>query len=429
MHRQKKIIVLAALTALCCLTSLTLRAQTRISSPYSRYGLGSINQSTNARTLGMGSVSQAISGSLDINFNNPASYSYFENQSFVFNGGIRSRQTELETSTQTGSASYTSLGYLQFGAPVTRWMGISFGLIPFSNVGYDITEEYILQDIGRVMYEYEGTGGINQFYIGTGISITPKLSAGINATYFFGGLDFMRSSLFPDSANYLDTRINDRQSPGDIGLNYGILYRTNVGKTNYLKLGATFSNKTSIKTHRDYLVESIKKSSEEVITIVDTVAFDEGVTGDIILPARVGIGFVYGKHRLWELAGDFTWENWADYEAFERRDSLQNSFTAALGYEVSPQSTSVSPYWKKVKYRLGARYHKSYLEMRGTQLNQYGISFGLGLPIPKSASSIDLGVEFGQLGTTDNNLIKENYVKITLGLSIFERWFIKRKYD
>lgn len=429
MYRQKRIITVALALAIFCLTSITLRSQTRISSPYSRYGIGTLNQTTNARTLGMGGVNQAMASRLYINYDNPATYSRFMQQSFVFNGGLRSQQTELSTNNQTEQSNYTSLGYLQFGTPVTKWLGVSFGLIPFSNVGYNINDDYVLDDIGHVVYQYEGTGGINQFYLGTGVSITDELSIGINATYYFGRMDFTRSSLFPDSINYLDTRITETQSPGDLALSYGIHYEREVKEDHKLSLGATFSNKSSIRTNRDYLVESMKVTSNDISAVFDTIVQNQGEKGSIVLPNRFGAGFVYSKTNSWQLAGDFTYENWESYESFGLQDSLKNSFTAALGYEVSPQSTSISPYWKKVNYRLGAKYHKSYLQLRGTQLNQFGISFGFGFPVPGSASTIDLGVELGQLGTTDNNLIKEKYVKFSLGLSIFERWFIQRKYD
>ena len=429
MYRQKRIIIVAAAIVITCLSSISLKSQTRISSPYSRYGVGSLTQTTNARTLGLGGVSQALHDPVYINYDNPATYTAFRQQSFVFNGGIRSQQTELSTVNKTEKSNYTSLGYLQFGTPITDWMKASFGLIPYSNVGYNINNSQTKDDIGNVLYHYEGSGGINQFYIGSGFSITPDLSVGFNATYYFGRMDFERSSMFPDSMNYLDIRISDRQSPGDIGLSFGATYKTELSEDYTMRFGATFSNKTDLRVNRDYIVESMKKTSESVTTVFDTIQKDIGHKGNIVLPSRFGGGFSLSKNELWELAGDFTYERWEDYKAFGVKDSLQNSLTAALGYEFSPRSTSVSSYFKRMDFRLGAQYHQSYLQLRETQLNKFGISFGLGFPVPKSASKIDLGVELGQMGTTDNKLVKERYIKLTVGLSIFERWFVKRKYD
>ncbi|MFO8086492.1 MAG: hypothetical protein R6T91_01630 [Bacteroidales bacterium] len=426
---RKKPLFVAMIALLLLLGSESLKAQTRIASPYSRYGIGNLSQTTNARTLGMGGVNQALSSRLYINYDNPATYSKFSQQSFVFNGGLRSQQTKLSTSDQNEQFNYTSLGYLQFGMPVTKWMGLSFGLMPYSNVGYNINDEYTYTDIGRVVYNYEGTGGINQFYLGSGFSITDKLSVGFNAVYYFGSMDFMRSSMFPDSVNILDTRITESQRPSDVAFNFGVHYETKIKEDYHLAFGATFSSRSAVGGRRDYLVESMKTTSQGLFAIYDTIAMDFGQQGDIVMPARLGGGVMFTKDGSWTLATDFTYENWENYESFGVKDSLQNSFSAAVGFEISPKSTSVSPYWKKVQYRLGSSYRQSYLQLRETQLNQFGISFGFGFPVPGSSSTIDLGVEVGQLGTTDHDLIEEKYVKVSLGLSIFERWFIQRKYD
>lgn len=430
MYRKEKsqVISVVVLLLACCISS-TLKSQTRISSPYSRYGIGSLNQITNARTLGMGGVDQALASSLYINFNNPATYTSFRNKSFVFNGGLRTQQTTLKTKDKSEESNYTSLGYLEFGTPITKWMGASFGLIPYSNVGYNIIDKQVLDEIGAVNYSYEGSGGINQFYLGTGFSLTDHLSVGVNAIYYFGKMNFTRSSSFPDSSNYLDIRITDRQSPGDIGWNFGLHYKKNLGEDHSISLGASYGMQNSIKAKRDYLVESLRSSSDLITSVQDTIRFNEGNKGNIILPSNFGIGFTYSKKGIWQISGDFKYSNWENYKAFGNEDSLQNSFRGALGFEFSPKSTTVSGYWKKLYYRLGVNYHQSYLQLRETQISKYGMSFGLGFPVPKSASTIDLGIEFGQMGTTDNNLIKENYIKVSLGLSIFERWFRQRKYN
>jgi hypothetical protein len=64
------------------------------------------------------------------------------------------------------------------------------------------------------------------------------------------------------------------------------------------------------------------------------------------------------------------------------------------------------------------------------------MSFGLGIPInviPKSNTNINFGANFGNLGTTNDGLIKEKYVGLFFGISITpgvgDLWFLKRKYD
>jgi len=60
------------------------------------------------------------------------------------------------------------------------------------------------------------------------------------------------------------------------------------------------------------------------------------------------------------------------------------------------------------------------------------MSFGVGLPVgtPRNPfSNANIGLEFGKRGTTDANLVKENFVNINISLSLNDRWFQKRKYD
>jgi hypothetical protein len=86
-------------------------------------------------------------------------------------------------------------------------------------------------------------------------------------------------------------------------------------------------------------------------------------------------------------------------------------------------------------YRLGLRYADTYLNLYDTQIKQYGISFGLGIPLVQtfSFSQLNVGFEFGKRGTTENNLLQENYLAFQVGFTImphkYDGWFYKRKYD
>ncbi len=136
-----------------------------------------------------------------------------------------------------------------------------------------------------------------------------------------------------------------------------------------------------------------------------------------------------GKTDKWLVGSDFQWQQWEKYSYFGITDSLKNSMRFSLGGAFTPSVSTVSGYWQRITYRGGIRYTKSYLELRNERINEFGISLGIGLPLPRTRSTINLAAEFGSRGTIANNLIKESFVKFTLGLSIFERWFIIKKYD
>jgi hypothetical protein len=86
-------------------------------------------------------------------------------------------------------------------------------------------------------------------------------------------------------------------------------------------------------------------------------------------------------------------------------------------------------YFKLVRYRAGFRYHQTYLQLRETPVNEWAFSFGMSLPIRKSFSQIHLAAEYGQRGTISNSLIQENFLRLTLGFTLNDLWFVQRKYD
>jgi lipopolysaccharide assembly outer membrane protein LptD (OstA) len=141
-----------------------------------------------------------------------------------------------------------------------------------------------------------------------------------------------------------------------------------------------------------------------------------------------GFGAGFEKQDKWMVGGDFKWQNWKNYRAFDMSDSLVNSFEIHAGVEYLPDINSYTNYLKHIRYRLGFTYNSSYLKLRGEHLNEYAISLGFGLPFRGMKTGLNLAGEFGSLGTTQSNLIKETYFKFVVGFSIYERWFVKRKY-
>ena len=112
---------------------------------------------------------------------------------------------------------------------------------------------------------------------------------------------------------------------------------------------------------------------------------------------------------------------------------LVNSQSFAGGAQLTPNINAVSGYWSVVDYRLGANYTNTYLKINGTNINQYGISLGLGLPIPNerrgSYYKVNIAAEIGRRGTLDNSLVREGYFNLHIGFTINDKWFQKYKFD
>ncbi len=379
--------------------------------------------------MSMGGIKYAWRDSRLINPANPASYTAFDSLSFLFEGALYSSISTLKSAELSEESRSASLNYLTFGFPVAKWWRASFGLLPYSNVGYQVVQENEIENVGMARFLNDGSGGLNQVYFGSGIKINDNLSIGANASFVFGTIDRGVSVTFPDSGFYMSTRVDNSIAANDFMFSYGLQYTKPMKNDLSYTLGLTFSNQTKLRADKDYLVRSFYGEQSNVRFYRDTIQYSTGIKGDIILPSSIGAGIVLQKTDKWLLGADFTWQNWKNFKQFGRSDSLDNRVTLSLGGQFTPDKYSIFSYWERLTYRFGFRYTNSSLNLEGNQLQEYGISFGVGFPVWKSRSNMNLGVELGRWGTTKDNLIQENFIRFIFAISIYENWFVKPKYN
>ena len=377
----------------------------------------------------MGGISYAFNNPCGINYSNPASYTAFDTTSFVFETGVNSNIVQLNSKSLSQKSSYTSLAYIMLGFPVAKWWGASVGLLPYSSVGYKISDEETIVNIGRQECLYEGSGGLNQFYLGNAFKINKNLSVGFNTAFLFGSLDKTNTVTFPDSSNYLAVRLFNSTKINDFLFTYGLQYQKSLKNDVKLRFGLVYNASANFSARQDSLAYRFFLASNGQESNRDTIVNSDDTKGVVALPHGLGGGFTIGITDRWLAGMDYQSQNWEKFSAFGEKDSLKNSWTASVGAEFTPKNTAVSGYWKKVHYRLGARYNKTYLQLKNNQLEEIAVSFGFGLPLKRSKTSVNLGFELGQRGTTQDNLIKENFGRILFSLSVYERWFIKRRFE
>ena len=425
MNNLKKIFIVCGVAIL---TTFTAHSQTRISSPYSRYGVGDLQNNIYLRNISMGGISIGYRNSNCVNYSNPASYTAIDTNSFVFESGLNSQSSHLSTTDLSQNSNYSSLSYLVFGFPVTKWWKSSLGLLPFSSVGYKISDFQTMPEVGRKNCIYEGSGGLNQFYWGNAFQIK-NFSFGFNTSLIFGYLNKTSTEEYPDSINYLDLSLSNSTRVTDFLFNYGAQYQKTFKNGFQFCIGLVYSASTKLAAKQDSFAYTYISAGAGYQTIRDTIVNSDNTKGKIVLPQSFGGGFSLGKKDKWLVGMDYQMQDWSKFSLFGEKDSLKNSWTTSIGAEFIPNNSSLTGYWKKVRYRVGARYSQTYLDLRNTQLNDYSVSFGLGLPLKRSKTMINIGFEAGQRGTTSNNLIKDQYARVILSLSLYEFWFIKHRFD
>ena len=137
----------------------------------------------------------------------------------------------------------------------------------------------------------------------------------------------------------------------------------------------------------------------------------------------------YDDHSDWLVGVDFTYAWWSQYKEYgETYDYFRNTFRVAAGMELKPNYQSASA-MRRVAYRIGGRYETYYADFGQRNLFGYAVNLGVGIPVRRSRSMINVGLEYGHVGRLKVGQIAENYFKIGVGFSSVETWFVKRKYD
>jgi hypothetical protein len=166
----------------------------------------------------------------------------------------------------------------------------------------------------------------------------------------------------------------------------------------------------------------------EVEYLIDTISYDVNNQAKLSMPQGIGFGIALQKNNRWILGADFNWTQWSHFAREGVTEALNDSWCVAAGFEYMPSYSSVSNYFRRAHYRLGGSFERGFLYLNDHHINKVGVSAGVSLPLPRSLSKVNFAVEVGQYGTKEDGLIKESYLKFDLGVSVFERWFVKRKY-
>lgn len=401
-------------------------AQSDISSPYSRFGLGVINQSqANTVLQGMGGLSNAVAGSSMLNNMNPASYASMDTLTFLFDAGFYMKTATYSTDKHTENGSNASFDYVSMGFTVTKWWKTGLGVVPFTNKDY--TAIISSRDPLSFSQDFKGAGGINEAYWANGFQVTKNLSLGFTGSFLFGTLSDETTVFFPDSTYLTPGRSTISTYINNFKFDLGAIYTFKLKNSSSLVLGLTYSLPMNFNSKRDVFVRSIVSHTTINEVPIDTLLYKHDEAVVIKYPQGFGVGLTYKKERFM-LGVDFNWDNWKGFSMNGVNDSLQNSWNIVIGGSYKPVSTSVSKYHTKMTYRFGVHFDQTYLRIYDTPINRFGLTFGLGLPMPKSLSAFNLAFEIGKMGTTRNHLVREMYFNISVGISIHNTWFVKRKY-
>jgi hypothetical protein len=396
-------------------------AQENTPSPYSFYGIGSARFKGTNDIVNMGGIS-VYADSTHINVLNPATYSNQKLTSFLI--GATSSFYNLNAGSQIEKAKKTTFDYLVMGFPVSKKMGVSFGLLPQSAVGYRFDNTKVENEISR----YSGRGGVNKVFLGSGYKINSKFSVGLDLQYFFGSIE-TEAQKFKNGVQFGSRELNDSYLSG-IGLNVGLTYDTKLNSKLNFKSSLVYSPEATLNSNNTRKVALISSSSAGVSQVsadIEKNVLDTKLT----MPSKLAIGAGVGN-RKWFVGGDVTFSGTASQaNRFESYSNVtfENSTKVAFGGFFIPKFDSYNNYFERITYRGGFRFENSGLVINNTAIKDRAMTLGLGLPISGTFSSLNIGAEYGVRGTVMKGLVREDYFSVSLGLIFSDKWFRKTLYN
>lgn len=410
--------------ALFACSSMTYAQLTSIS-PYSRIGVGDQRFDGFFINKHLGGIGVALIDSLHVNPLNPSSYAGLKLTAFEF--GVNAERWTLSTNSLSERNNLSYLSHLSLGFPVTKKIGAAFALYPYSNLGYDIQQPGVVQGLGDVTYTYQGEGDLNAFYGGVGYEPLRGFSIGLGVSYLFGTQDRKTSVEF-DSVGFYNTRYLSRLRFRNFVLDYGASYQFRLGKTQWT-LGATYGAKTPLSVLSDYAMYTYT-SVGGIESVKDSVINEVGAYADLVFPLNYGVGLSVGQKEKWFLGAEYVFSGWSQYRDVINGDTLANRRCFKIGGYWTPDATAPTGFFNKIQYRAGFYYAETPIYLSNTQVIDYGTSFGVALPFfARTFSTINLGMRWGVRGEVVDGLIKEDYFQFNFGLTMNDKWFVKRKID
>lgn len=417
------------LTLLIVLATTGVWAQADVDSPYSLFGVGQLaGNPMNARLKGMGGVSKAISLPGLINTGNPATLAKLDSLAFLFDAGMYFKTSNFSTSNKVEQGANASFDFVAMAFGLTDWWKTALGVQPYSTSGYKMVVDGYSDGMGSYHTVFRGAGGLNQAFWTNAFRIGNHFSIGANAYYVFGNSKEV-ATVYPDSTYILGARHSVDVMVSSFMFDYGIMYDTKIGSDMNLSFGLTYNQSVKLNGKKTTFIRSIMETMDtEIEYLIDTIAYTNNAQSKLTMPQGAGFGFALQKKNRWTLGADFSWTQWSHFKREGYTEPLKDSWRVAAGFEYLPTFSSVSSYFRRVHYRVGANYERGFLYLNDHYINKVSLSAGVSLPLPRSLSKVNLAIEVGQYGTKQSGLIQERYLKFDVGVSVFEYWFIKRRY-
>ena len=423
-----------ATLSLLLIFSHTVFSQKKLNSPYSRFNIGTLEPQGSYKSRAMGGIGVAMRDNSTIYYMNPASYSSLDTNSFTFDFGFDLGFSSLKQGDEKASSKDMNFNHLIMGFPLAKKWGMAIGLVPVSHGYYNIAKVSAAGDAdydsvaGSYSSSYKGSGNFSKAFVGTGANIYKGLSVGVNMTVMFGTLTRNSSIEFADLSSTYQT--TTKESMGVFGINFdvGLQYAAKIKDDYFLNAGLALVSEKSYKSK--YTHFSAIDFYAATGFLQDTLINIEDSSMPVKLPNMYKAGVAFGKTNKFVVGVDFAITPWSDANIPGPNSYVADSKTLSIGAEFIPEWYSAANIFRRLEYRAGAHIGDNYLSINGSQIKEKGASFGVGIPLRRTLSKINLFVDYSQRsGAESARLHEENVLTVGGSLNLHDFWFFKRRYN
>lgn len=421
--------------AIVCIATTGLYAQEGTVSPYSFFGIGDLRSTGTVENQMMGGIA-VYADSIHLNLRNPAAYAQlgpdvWDNKGLVvYTAGISNKRFRFRDFISEETSAVTNLDYLSLGFSVGNKLGMGFGIMPFTAVGYNFVDEQV-SGTEPLTNVFNGGGGLNRVYYSVGYEIIKNVSVGATVNYNFGTIDSERLQQLEGIQFGSFDRKNSRINGFDF--NYAINYTPAISDKYTLHTSVRVNTQGNLVSKNERRIGSFSIATGGSIEEINVDLEAQNLKNtEFKVPTTTTLGLGFGENRKWFVGGEYSFQALSAFEnAFLGVQNIvyKDASSFAFGGFVTPDSGPFASYLKRMTYRAGLRLDNTGMVVSDVDINNFGITFGVGLPLGQSLSNVNLGFELGQRGTTRANLVEESYFKINIGLSLNDRWFLKRKIN
>ncbi len=414
--------------ALLCLTAFGVYAQNGTVSPYSYFGVGDLRSGSTIENQMMGGLS-LYTDSIHLTLKNPAGYGKLRLTTYT--AGLSHKEISLNSFTEQEKSSVTNLEYLAIGFPISPKVSAGMGIRPFSSVGYDVLQETTNPDGNEVNNFYSGEGGINQVFLSIGFELMKNLNLGASVNYNFGTLENNKTQRV--EGLQFGTREIQISDVGGYDFVYGLTFTPTIKEKYTLFTSAVINTQVNLISENTQTINSFSLSTGNTIEELEVDLVGQGLRNtELKIPTIFTFGLGFGEDKKWFLGAEYSFQELSTFEnsfLSIQNQEYTNASSYALGAFYIPDFASFDKYLSRVTYRAGLRYDYTGIVVNDKEIQNFGITFGLGLPLGGSFSNLNVGFEWGKRGTTAADLIEEKYFMVNVGVSFNDRWFQKRKIN